>query len=123
MAKGPNDTAMTDAPLVIGLGPGFAAGVNCHAAIETKRGHRLGRVIWDGPTAPNTGVPGTVGGRSGERVLRSPASGTVWWDVAIADIVTAGQVIGRVGDAAISATIGGVVRGLLTPGLSAATGA
>lgn len=122
MAKRNLDTTLTDAPLVVGLGPGFVAGLDCHAAIETARGHRLGRVLWSGPTAPNTGVPGTVAGRSADRVLRAQTSGIVEWEVAIGDIVDSGRQLGRVGDSPIVATISGVVRGLLTPGLDVASG-
>lgn len=122
MAKRNIDTTLTDAPLVVGLGPGFVAGLDCHAAIETVRGHQLGRVLWSGPTAPNTGVPGTVGGRSADRVLRARTSGIVEWEVAIGEIVDSGQLLGRIGDSPIAAAISGVVRGLLTPGLDVASG-
>ena len=66
-----------DAPLVIALGPGFEAGHDCHAVIETNRGHSLGRVIWQGAAEPNTGQPGSMQGRSADRVLRAPADGFV----------------------------------------------
>jgi len=122
MAKRNIDTTLMDAPLVVGLGPGFIAGLDCHAAIETVRGHQLGRVLWSGPTAPNTGVPGTVGGRSADRVLRARTSGIVEWEVAIGEIVDSGQLLGRIGDSPIAAAISGVVRGLLTPGLDVASG-
>ena len=70
-------TRITDAPLVIGVGPGFTAGVDCHAVVETKRGHDLGRVLWKGSAAPNTGVPGDIAGHGADRVLRAPAAGVV----------------------------------------------
>jgi xanthine dehydrogenase accessory factor len=116
MAKRNIDTTIDDAPLVIGIGPGFNAGEDCHAAIETMRGHHLGRVIWEGPTAANTGIPGMVGGQSGNRVLRAPTSGVVEWDAEIADIVGSGQRLGRIGEAPIVSSLDGVVRGLITPG-------
>lgn len=122
MAKRNIDTTIDDAPLVIGLGPGFTAGRDCHAAIETKRGYHLGRVVWQGPTAANTGIPGMIGGRSTDRVLRAPTSGTVEWEAEIADIVGTGQELGRVGETPVTAPIDGVVRGLIAPGTSVKTG-
>ncbi|MFR0768791.1 MAG: hypothetical protein ACLSHO_03555 [Dysosmobacter sp.] len=62
-------------PVVIGVGPGFTVGTDCHAAVETMRGHTLGRALYTGSPLPNTGIPGLIGGRSGERVLRAPADG------------------------------------------------
>ena len=59
-----------DAPVVIGVGPGFTAGEDCHAVVETMRGHTLGRVIYRGSAIPNTNIPGLIGGFAGERVLR-----------------------------------------------------
>ena len=68
LAKRNLGTRITDAPVVIGVGPGFIAGKDCHAAVETMRGHYLGRVIYDGAALPNTDVPGLIGGYAGERV-------------------------------------------------------
>jgi xanthine dehydrogenase accessory factor len=116
LAKIPLDTTIDQAPLVIGLGPGFVAGVNCHAVIETMRGHRLGRVIWDGPAAPNSGVPGEIGGASAERVVRAPGAGTLTWDVSFGDVVEAGQQLGSIDGAAVVTAISGMVRGLIVPG-------
>ena len=109
LAKRPLDTTLDDAPLVVGLGPGFAAGANCHAVVETMRGPHLGRVLWRGAAAPNTGVPGVVGGHGSERVLRAPNDGTIRWKAHIGDVVPAGAVIGAVGPAAITAPFAGVV--------------
>ena len=75
LAKKNLGTNITDAPVVIGVGPGFTAGVDCHAVVETMRGHYLGRVIHEGTAIPNTGIPGLIGGFAGERVLRAPADG------------------------------------------------
>lgn len=99
LAKRNIDTSTDDAPLVVALGPGFTAGADCHAVVETMRGHHLGRVLWEGSAAPNTGTPGVVAGRGVERVLRAPAAGRIRWAVAIGDIVEEGQVLGRVVDA------------------------
>lgn len=116
LAKRNIDTSIGDAPLVVGLGPGFSAGVDCHAVVETMRGHRLGRVILDGSAAPDTGVPGVVGGESEKRVVRASTSGTLVWRVAIGDAAHAGEVLGEIGGEAIEAPLSGVVRGLLSEG-------
>ena len=115
MAKRNIDTSMIQAELVVGLGPGFTAGADCHVVIETKRGHTLGRVIWQGAALPNTGAPGVIGGKGAERVLRAPAAGVVAWRVEIGDRVTAGQMLGDVAGEVISAPFDGVVRGLIAP--------
>jgi xanthine dehydrogenase accessory factor len=116
LAKRNIDTTIDDASLVVALGPGFSAGVDCHAVVETMRGHHLGRVLWQGSAAPNTGTPGTVGGRDVERVLRAPVEGVVCWEVAIGDVVHDGQLLGRVGDTEMHAVFDGVVRGLIRAG-------
>ena len=116
IAKRNIDTTINDAPLVIGLGPGFKAGSDCHAVVETMRGHYLGRVIWEGEATPNTGEPGTIGGKSSERVVRAPTFGVLSWKVNIADLVAAGDVLGDINGVPIRSRIGGVVRGLLAPG-------
>jgi xanthine dehydrogenase accessory factor len=116
LAKQNLDTTINDAPLVVGLGPGFTAAVDCHAVIETMRGHFLGRVIWQGSPTPNTGEPGMVGGKSGERVVRAPTFGILNWRVSIADMVAAGDVLGDINGVPVRSRIGGVVRGLLAPG-------
>ena len=122
LAKRNVDTTIVQAPLVVALGPGFTAGVDCHAVVETMRGHRLGRVIWKGPAAPNTGVPGNVGGATAERVVRAPRDGDVGWSVEIGDTVAAGHVLGDVGGAPVEASISGVVRGLIQPGTAVRSG-
>lgn len=75
LAKRNLGTSRDMAPVVIGVGPGFTAGEDCHAAVETMRGHTLGRVLYRGTPIPNTGIPGIVGGYGLERVLRAPAAG------------------------------------------------
>ncbi len=116
LAKQKLDTTRGQAPFVVALGPGFDAGVDCDAVVETMRGHRLGRVIWDGPAAPNTGVPGEIGGASADRVLRAARDGSLRWDVMFGDVVEAGQVLGWIDDTVVSAQIAGTIRGLLLPG-------
>lgn len=122
IAKRNIDTHIEQAPLVIGMGPGFTAGVDCHAVIETMRGHTLGRVIWDGPALPNTGTPGIIAGKGAERVLRAPADGVVNWRVVIGDLVESGQVLGDVAGKPVAAPFAGVVRGTIAPGTAVTQG-
>ncbi len=116
LAKQVLDTTIDQALFVAGLGPGFVAGRDCDAVIETMRGHRLGRVIWDGPAAPNTGVPGEVGGASGDRVLRAETSGELRWNVSFGDLVEPDRLLGTIEGTSVMAKIGGTVRGLIRPG-------
>ena len=104
------------APEVIGIGPGFQAGADCHAVVESQRGHDLGRVIWKGAAQENTGIPEQMCGYGSERVLRAPASGTFVPLVSIGDHVQAGAVVAEVSGSKICASISGVVRGMLHPG-------
>ena len=113
LAKRNTGTRIDDAPLVIALGPGFDAGVDCHLVIETSRGHDLGRIIVAGFAAPNTGVPGDIAGYTDERVLRSPAAGLFVSPLEIGHKVCKGEVVGRVGEAPVTAAIDGVLRGLI----------
>ncbi|MCA9941277.1 MAG: EF2563 family selenium-dependent molybdenum hydroxylase system protein, partial [Anaerolineales bacterium] len=122
MAKRNIDTHLDQAALVIALGPGFDAGRDCHAVIETMRGHRLGRVIWRGAALPNTGTPGIIGGRGAERVIRAPVGGTAEWLVEIGQRVRAGQPLGSVADHPMLAPFDGVVRGLIAPGTVVSAG-
>lgn len=122
LAKRNLGTTMDMAPIVIGVGPGFTAGEDCHAAVETKRGHYLGRVLYTGSPIANTGVPGIIAGVGAQRVLRSPADGPFECVREIGDIVTAGEVVGRVAGEPMLATIDGVLRGLLAPGVPAFKG-
>ena len=116
LAKRNLGTKITDAPIVIGVGPGFEAGIDCHAVVETMRGHTLGRVINQGSALPNTNVPGRIGGMTGERVLRAPADGVFKGAHQIGDMVAAGEIVGTVGDKPMVSTIGGILRGLLADG-------
>ena len=118
MAKRNIGTRITDAPLVIACGPGFKAGEDCHAVIETQRGHNLGRVIWHGSAATNTGVPGNIGGADAQRVVRAPCAGTMYGRKAIGDIVKPGDIIAQIDKTVVQATIGGVLRGLLHDGVT-----
>jgi xanthine dehydrogenase accessory factor len=122
VAKRAGDTTVSDAALVVALGPGFEAGRDCHAVVETMRGPRLGRVFWHGHAAPNTGSPGVIGGRGAERVLRASAAGQVRWRAAIGDVVTADAVLGSVGDVPVRAPFSGLVRGLVADGTTVPKG-
>lgn len=109
--------SLDTADLVIGLGPGFTAGGNCHAAVETNRGHNLGRVFWEGRTEGDTGIPGKVEEYTRERVLRAPVSGWVETFVEIGQVVNQGDLVLKVAEHEIRAPFSGVVRGLIHPGL------
>jgi xanthine dehydrogenase accessory factor len=118
LTKHPPDPLPVSVPLHIGLGPGFHAGRNCHAVIETRRSHTLGRVYWEGPTQPDSGQP------EGDprRVLRAPAEGIFTSQLQIGEHVEAGQIVAKVADEPIRSPLSGVVRGLLHPGLPVTQG-
>jgi xanthine dehydrogenase accessory factor len=122
MAKRNTGTGLTDAPVVVALGPGFAAGLDAHYVIETARGHYLGRVIEQGGALPDTGEPGEVGGRSGERLLRAPGDGVFRAARAIGDSVAPGETVGDVAGQPVRAVIAGVLRGLIHDGLTVSAG-
>ena len=117
IAKINTGTHILDAPLVIGVGPGFTAGTDCHKVIETKRGHYLGRVIDKGSAIPNTGIPGDVGGYTVERIIRASAEGHFIPKVSIGDYVKAGQIVALCEDVPVYALISGIVRGILQEGV------
>lgn len=121
IAKKNLGTTREMAPLTIALGPGFTAGQDVDVVVETKRGHKLGRIIREGAATPNTGVPGVIGGYAAERVLHSPAQG-IFRDLhAIGDFVEAGEAIAKVETPAgeevlVKTQIAGILRGLLRDG-------
>jgi xanthine dehydrogenase accessory factor len=117
LAKCNTGTHTGDAPLVIGLGPGFWAGRDVDVVIETNRGHDLGRVIYDGPAEADTGVPGAISGVSAQRVLRAPRDGTFRPEKEIGEMVAKGETVAWVEDEPVTAAISGVLRGLLRGGL------
>ena len=120
LAKKNLGTTKEMAPITIGLGPGFTAGKDVDAVIETMRGHRLGRVILEGEALPNTGIPGAVAGVTKERVIHSPAEGIFRNVCQVTDTVEMGEIIAFVesgeGKVEIPATIPGLLRGLLRDG-------
>lgn len=117
LAKKNLGTNITDAPFVIGIGPGFTAGYDCHCVVETKRGHTLGDTIYNGSAIPNTGVPGNVGGYTVERLIRAPGDGELTPLVSIGDMVKEGQPVAMSGPKQVSALMSGIVRGMLQPGV------
>jgi len=145
IAKRNLGTSIMDAETVISVGPGFTAGVDCHCVVETKRGHNLGRCIWEGCAFPNTGVPGMIGGYDKERIIRASVDGVFFGRCSIGDLVEKGQTVGVVvesrsegvesqnagaenqaagaenriagAEVPIYAQIDGVVRGLLQDGV------
>lgn len=122
VAKKNTGTSRDDAPLVIALGPGFAAGEDCHAVIETTRGHWLGRIIYQGQAQPDTGTPGLVKGYAVDRVLRAPADGNVIAFAGIGDRIKEGQLIAVVAGQEVQAPFDGVLRGLIHSAAQVTTG-
>lgn len=119
LAKRNLGTRIDDAPLVIGLGPGFRVGRDVHLGIETQRGHNLGRVLEAGEAEADTGVPAEIGGYTWERVLRSPGEGTFYTTKSIGDEVIPGETVGWVEELPVIAEIFGVLRGLIRGGFPA----
>ena len=120
LAKKNLGTHKAMAPITVALGPGFTAGEDVDAVIETKRGHNLGRVLWQGSAAPNTGIPGIIGGYGKERVIHSPAEGILRNVCKITDTVKKGQEIAVVetenGNVSVVASLDGLLRGLIRDG-------
>lgn len=123
MAKRNLGSRIDQADIVIALGPGFTAGQDVHAVIETNRGHDLGRVIYRGRAEADTGMPGMIGGKAAERVVHAPASGVVQAIRGIGDQVRAGEAILELLDPQaplpriVTARIDGMLRGLIRSGL------
>ena len=120
LAKKNLGTNRNMAPITVALGPGFTAGEDVDAVIETKRGHHLGRVLWTGSAAPNTGIPGIIGGFGKERVIHCPANGILRNVKKITDTISKGEVIAVVeaenGVIPVEATLDGILRGLIRDG-------
>jgi len=122
LAKRNLGTTMDMSKIVIGVGPGFNAGVDCHAVVETKRGHNLGKIYYSGTAIPNTGIPGEVGGKSADRVLHSPVEGLIDNAVRIGDVVSEGDLIFTVAEEKVYAKFSGVVRGIIRYGFFVSKG-
>jgi len=116
LAKKNLGTKITDAPFVIGLGPGFHAGKDVHVVIETNRGHNLGRIISNGEAEPNTGIPGSIGGYTEHRVIRASKEGKFKPLRKITDCVKVNEKVGMIDNAAVRSRIAGTIRGLLRDG-------
>lgn len=115
--------------ITVALGPGFTAGEDVDAVIETMRGHSLGRILYTGAAIPNTGVPGLIGGYAKERVIHAPADGALTLvtdaqgqNVDIGSVVHKDDVIAMVGETPVYATLDGVLRGLIRPGYAVTKG-
>jgi xanthine dehydrogenase accessory factor len=141
MAKTNLGTNINEAPIVIGLGPGFEAGVDCHAVVETLAGHNLGRVVYKGKPAKDTGIPiptdlqmtpcsagfmptpccAGFSSDANDYLLRAPAEGMFSAEKKIGDTVNAGEIIGRIGDVPINTKVNGVLRGLIRDGIQVST--
>jgi xanthine dehydrogenase accessory factor len=117
MRKVPPKLGMEAAPLVIGLGPGFTAGQDCHAVVETNRGHHMGRVLWRGSAEADTGVPERVAGHDADRVLRAPADGVLRSAASLGEVIGAGAVVAEVNGVQLTAPFRGALRGLVHDGV------
>jgi xanthine dehydrogenase accessory factor len=113
---------VNDAPLVIGLGPGFTAGVEAHLVIETNRGPNLGRIIAEGEADAYTGEPIRIAGHSQDRYLYAPRAGIFHTPLDLGARVEAGQIVGQVEGVALVAQVGGIIRGIVKDGLSVQVG-
>ncbi|MBQ7786498.1 MAG: EF2563 family selenium-dependent molybdenum hydroxylase system protein [Clostridia bacterium] len=126
IAKKNLGTHMDMAPMTIALGPGFVAGSDVHAVIETMRGHNLGRIIWAGAAQPNTGIPGKIGGYAAERVIHAPHAGVIRHLRTIGDYVNQGEgiavIAGEDGEHTVPASISGLIRGLIREGFDVPKG-
>ena len=122
LAKKNLGTTKNMAGLTIALGPGFRAGEDVDYVIETKRGHRLGRVIEQGSAIANTGIPGMIGGFGAERVIHAPAAGMIHVLSPIGSIVEKGQTIATIGEVSVYATLDGVLRGMIRDGFAVEKG-
>lgn len=116
LAKKNMGTSLEDAPMVIGIGPGFTAGMDCHCVVETMRGESLGQILWEGEALANTGVPGEVAGYTKERLLRAEADGKMESKACIGDWVEKGQMIAVTGGVPVYAGMSGLIRGMLQSG-------
>lgn len=122
MAKANLGTKLSDAPLVIGLGPGFEAGRDAHLVVETNNSEGLGMVLSHGQPEANTGMPIAIGGLTSERVQHAPVDGVFSTDREMGDVVVAGDLVGRVAGQAVTTEIDGIIRALLRPGVEVSAG-
>ncbi|HIQ97533.1 MAG TPA: EF2563 family selenium-dependent molybdenum hydroxylase system protein [Candidatus Limivivens merdigallinarum] len=120
LAKRNLGTRRDMAEITIALGPGFRAGEDVDLVVETKRGHQLGRLIWEGEALPNTGIPGVIGGYGKERVIHAPAEGCLHVEREIGSLVQKGErlavISGKEGETEVDSPLEGVLRGILRDG-------
>lgn len=116
MAKRNLGTKTSDAPLVIGMGPGFRAGRDVHAVVETNNSANLGKVILEGEGESDTGIPLEIGGFTFQRVLHAPEEGFSSSQKSIGDEILSGEVVAFVGKQPVKAELGGILRGLVRDG-------
>lgn len=122
LAKRAISTKASMAPHVIGVGPGHEVGVHCDAAVESHRGHKLGRIYYSGTPEKNTGIPGAIGGYTKERVYYAKNSGIINVHKDIKSQVEIGDVIATIDGVPVKAQISGVVRGMLRHGINVSEG-
>ena len=122
LAKKNLGTNRNMASLTIALGPGFCAGEDVDYVVETMRGHQLGRILSEGFAIPNTGIPGMIGGYGAERVIHAPAAGEITVYTRIGDLVEKGQILARIGDVDVKASLTGVLRGMIRDGFGVTKG-
>lgn len=116
LAKRNTGTHRRMAPITIGAGPGFVAGEDVDAVIETHRGHNLGKVIYKGSADADTGVPGSIMGYSTERLLRAPCNGIIKNAAEIGSPIKKGDIAAYVDGKPVMSLIDGVLRGLIANG-------
>ncbi len=122
MTKSAPSLLLNSASMMLGLGPGFTAGKDVHAVVETKRGHLLGRVYWEGSAQPDTGVADLVNGKDVERVLRAPADGRFEPIAKIGSLVASGVQLAKINGVQIVAPFDGALRGLMHGGIEVRAG-
>ena len=132
MAKKNTGTTIDMADIVVGVGPGFTGGSDCHYAIETMRGHSLGVIYETGSPIPNTGMPGMIASHSFDRVMHSPIEGIFHNVHSIGDIVMKGDVLSNIEECVdgkatgnkveLKASIDGILHGILRDGFYAKSG-
>lgn len=123
MTKSAPSLPLDSASMMIGLGPGFTVGVGVHAIVETNRGHRMGRVFWEGAAQPDTGVPDPVNGQDVARVLRAPSDGMFEPTAELGSLVASGERVAEINGVALIAPFDGALRGLLHGGIEVSAGA
>lgn len=110
------------APLTIALGPGFEAGKDVDAVVETMRGEALGKIYREGFAIPNTGVPGVIGGYAKERVIHAPADGIMKHIKQVGEKVILGEIIAYVGETPVYTSLTGILRGIIREGFEVKKG-